>query len=82
MLATFATAYSLWCGPGRPTTKIAEKAAAEFETKNLLGVVLNGVEKSDAYGSYYSATPRRTNRQLKKIVLTSRRFAEANCLLI
>ena len=33
--------------------EVAEKAAAEFQGKNLLGVVLNRVEKSDAYHSYY-----------------------------
>jgi protein-tyrosine kinase len=42
---------------GQTNYEIAEKAAAEFENKNLLGVVLNGVEKSDAYGSYYYGYP-------------------------
>jgi len=32
---------------------LAEKASAEFREKNLLGVVLNRVEKSDSYGDYY-----------------------------
>ena len=32
---------------------LAEKAVAEFHEKNLLGVVLNRIEKSDAYGDYY-----------------------------
>ncbi len=32
---------------------IAEKIATEFQGKNLLGVVLNQVEKSDSYGDYY-----------------------------
>jgi len=32
---------------------LAEKASAEFREKNLLGVVLNRVEKHDAYGGYY-----------------------------
>ena len=32
---------------------LAERAVAEFREKNLLGVVLNRVEKSDAYGGYY-----------------------------
>ena len=31
----------------------AEKAAEEFQNKNLLGVVLNKVEKRDSYGAYY-----------------------------
>jgi Mrp family chromosome partitioning ATPase len=30
----------------------AEKAAAEFKSKNLLGVVLNQVKKGDSYGEY------------------------------
>ena len=33
--------------------ELAEKASAEFREKNLLGVVLNGVEKGDVYGEYY-----------------------------
>jgi protein-tyrosine kinase len=32
---------------------VAQRAAAEFENKNLLGVVLNRVDKNEAYGSYY-----------------------------
>jgi protein-tyrosine kinase len=42
---------------GQTNYEMAEKAAAEFENKNLLGVVLNGVEKNDAYGSYYYGYP-------------------------
>jgi protein-tyrosine kinase len=38
---------------GSTDYEIAQKAAAEFENKNLLGVVLNRVDKSDAYGNYY-----------------------------
>lgn len=38
---------------GSTDFEIAEKAASEFQEKNLLGVVLNGVDKSDAYSSYY-----------------------------
>ena len=33
--------------------EIAQKCAGEFESKNLLGVVLNRVDKFDAYGAYY-----------------------------
>jgi protein-tyrosine kinase len=33
---------------------LAERAVSEFREKNLLGVVLNRVEKSDTYGGYYS----------------------------
>jgi protein-tyrosine kinase len=38
---------------GATDFELAEKASAEFREKNLLGVVLNRVEKSDAYGDYY-----------------------------
>ncbi len=36
---------------------IAERAVTEFREKNLLGVVLNRVEKSDTYGEYYYNYP-------------------------
>jgi protein-tyrosine kinase len=42
---------------GRTDFEMAEKAAAEFRDKNLLGVVLNCVEKCDSYGSYYYGYP-------------------------
>jgi capsular exopolysaccharide synthesis family protein len=38
---------------GATDFELAEKASAEFRDKNLLGVVLNRVEKSDSYGDYY-----------------------------
>ncbi len=38
---------------GSTHVEIAEKTAAEFQGKNLLGVVLNQVEKYDSYGDYY-----------------------------
>jgi|SRR5208282_2401614 len=38
---------------GTTDFELAQKAAAEFQEKNLLGVVLNRVEKSDTYGDYY-----------------------------
>ncbi len=38
---------------GATDYEMAEKASAEFRDKNLLGVVLNRIEKSDAYGDYY-----------------------------
>ncbi len=37
---------------GSTHVEIAEKTAAEFQGKNLLGVVLNQVEKYDSYGDY------------------------------
>jgi protein-tyrosine kinase len=38
---------------GTTDCELAEKASSEFRDKNLLGVVLNRVEKGDAYGDYY-----------------------------
>lgn len=38
---------------GSTDFELAEKASAEFHQKNLLGVVLNRVEKSEGYGEYY-----------------------------
>ena len=38
---------------GSTEFELVEKASSEFRDKNLLGVVLNRVEKSDAYGDYY-----------------------------
>lgn len=38
---------------GATDSTLAEKAVSEFREKNLLGVVLNRVEKRDTYGGYY-----------------------------
>jgi len=38
---------------GSTDFELATKASAEFREKNLLGVVLNRVEKGDSYGGYY-----------------------------
>jgi len=38
---------------GSTDFELAAKASAEFREKNLLGVVLNRVEKRDSYGDYY-----------------------------
>ena len=38
---------------GSTDAEIAERTVAEFKGKNLLGVVLNQVEKSDSYGDEY-----------------------------
>ncbi len=38
---------------GSTEYELAAKASAEFHEKNLLGVVLNRVAKSDTYGGYY-----------------------------
>jgi len=38
---------------GTTDFEIAQKAAGEFQDKNLLGVILNRVDKSETYGDYY-----------------------------
>ena len=38
---------------GATDSALAERAVSEFRGKKVLGVVLNRVEKSDAYGEYY-----------------------------
>jgi capsular exopolysaccharide synthesis family protein len=42
---------------GRTDFEVAEKACSEFRNKNLLGVVLNRVEKQEGYGGYYYGYP-------------------------
>jgi len=42
---------------GSTAFEIAEKASLEFREKNLLGVVLNRVDKTDGYGGYYYGYP-------------------------
>ena len=42
---------------GTTDYQMAQKAAAEFHERNLLGVVLNRVEKSEGYGGYYYGYP-------------------------
>jgi protein-tyrosine kinase len=38
---------------GSTDAALAERAVSEFREKNLIGVVLNCVEKNDSYGGYY-----------------------------
>jgi capsular exopolysaccharide synthesis family protein len=42
---------------GSTNHEMAAKASAEFENKNLLGVVLNRVENNEGYGGYYYSYP-------------------------
>jgi capsular exopolysaccharide synthesis family protein len=42
---------------GSTDYEIAEKACGEFRDKNLLGVVLNRVDRNESYGSYYYGYP-------------------------
>jgi len=41
---------------GKTDFEVAQKAAEEFGKKNLLGVILNRVEKSDEYPYYYACS--------------------------
>lgn len=38
---------------GSTDFEVAQKAAGEFQDKNLLGVILNRVDKGETYGDYY-----------------------------
>jgi Mrp family chromosome partitioning ATPase len=49
---------------GQTDYQMAEKASSEFLNKNLLGVVLNCVEKGDAYGGYYYGYPLKNKEEL------------------
>jgi Mrp family chromosome partitioning ATPase len=53
---------------GSTNFEVAEKASAEFRAKNLLGVVLNRVEKQESYGGYYYGYPaeKQTARQVSQ----------------
>ncbi len=48
---------------GVTDVEVASRAAAEFEHKNLLGVVLNGVGPDATYGEYYKASYGSTEKQ-------------------
>jgi protein-tyrosine kinase len=55
ILADLADGVLLVVRAGSTDAEVAERVAEEFREKNLLGVVLNRVEKTDSYGSdYYS----------------------------
>jgi protein-tyrosine kinase len=58
ILADLADGVLLVLRAGSTDAEVAERVAGEFREKNLLGVVLNRVEKTDSYGSdYYSNYP-------------------------
>jgi protein-tyrosine kinase len=46
--------------------KLAVKGASEFRNKNLLGVVLNCVDKAESYGSYYGYPDNEDERDRKQ----------------
>lgn len=48
---------------GVTEVEVASRAAAEFEHKNLLGVVLNGVGPDASYGEYYKGSYGSTEKQ-------------------
>lgn len=57
MMAELCDGVLLVVGAGSTDHEVAAKAAAEFEEKNLLGVVLNRADGSLGYGGYYYTYP-------------------------
>lgn len=55
LLADFCDGTLFVIRAGVTDVEVASRAAAEFEHKNLLGVVLNGVGPDATYGEYYKA---------------------------
>lgn len=55
ILAGLADGVLLVVQAGSTHVAIAERTAKEFQSKKLLGVVLNQVERFDSYGHYYSS---------------------------
>jgi capsular exopolysaccharide synthesis family protein len=53
ILADLADGVLFVIGAGSTDAQIVERTAAEFQGKNLLGVVLNQIEQSDSYGAEY-----------------------------
>jgi len=51
---------------GSTDFKMAAKGASEFGNKNMLGVVLNRVERAESYGDYYYAYPDRDDEREQK----------------
>jgi protein-tyrosine kinase len=48
---------------GSTDFEIAQKATSEFRSEDLLGVVLNRVDKNEAYGDYYGYTGESESKQ-------------------
>jgi len=65
ILADVADGVLLVLRAGSTDAELAEKVAGEFREKNLLGVVLNRVDKADLYGSYYYAAYGTDNGEAK-----------------
>ncbi len=57
ILANLADGVLLVVQAGSTHVAVAEKTTAQFQAHNLLGVVLNRVEKSESYGDYYYTYP-------------------------
>lgn len=51
---------------GSTDFELAQKASAEFHEKNLLGVVLNRIEKNELYGDYYYGYGSEKDRDLNE----------------
>lgn len=56
LLADFCDGTLFVVRAGKTDCEVASRAAAEFERKNLLGVVLNGVGPESIYGEYYKGS--------------------------
>ncbi len=53
MLADFCDGVLLVVQAGKTASEVAQKACQELQGKNIVGVVLNAVEESHLYGTYY-----------------------------
>jgi protein-tyrosine kinase len=55
MLADLCDGVLLVVRAGSTPSELSQKATQELKGRNVLGVVLNGIDDSDAYGAYYYA---------------------------
>jgi protein-tyrosine kinase len=55
MLANQCDGVLLVVRAGSTPSELSQKATQELKGRNVLGVVLNGIDESDAYGTYYYA---------------------------
>jgi protein-tyrosine kinase len=50
---------------GQTDSQVAAKVLEDFKQKNLVGVVLNRVERGDGYGGYYYSYPSEESKSRK-----------------
>lgn len=65
ILADLADGVLLVLHAGSTDAEVVERVTSEFRGKNLVGVVLNRVDKADSYGSYYYASYGANDREQK-----------------